>query len=257
MLPGAAASPVPTGRDDGTGQPPQAASLQQGVASAAGQEALLARCKLIFLGDSVRASGLGAVASPSTLGAILAAELAANALWKTHEAQVRQRFAPVLVAKQEVFGYLLNDIAGKQLLHSDYAMPVGQRGDNAVAKAKSQLKLKSAAACLATSKPAAAAVLASTYDLKLPNVTVGGIATRQRPLDRHAAQVQAKIDIAVATYDGLVARMKRAAAAMWTPQIWIDGKIVDDRGSVRRGGEIRRSFHSDGSSRGRCDGNGG
>jgi hypothetical protein len=155
--------------------------------------------------------------------------LAANALWKTHEAQVRQRFAPVLVAKQEVFGYLLNDIAGKQLLHSDYAMPVGQRGDNAVAKAKSQLKLKSAAACLATSKPAAAAVLASTYDLKLPNVTVGGIATRQRPLDRHAAQVQAKIDIAVATYDGLVARMKRAAAAMWTPQIWIDGKIVDER----------------------------
>ena len=142
MLPGAAASPVPTGRDDGTGQPPQAASLQQGVASAAGQEALLARCKLIFLGDSFRASGLCAVASPSTLGAILAAELAANALWKTHEAQVRQRFAPVLVAKQEVFGYLLNDIAGKQLLHSDYAMPVGQRGDNAVAKAKSQLKLK-------------------------------------------------------------------------------------------------------------------
>ena len=175
MLPGAAASPVPTGRDDGTGQPPQAASLQQGVASAAGQEALLARCKLIFLGDSFRASGLCAVASPSTLGAILAAELAANALWKTHEAQVRQRFASVLVAKQEVFGYLLNDIAGKQLLHSDYAMPVGQRGDNAVAKAKSQLKLKSAAACLATSKPAAAAVLASTYDLKLPNVTVGGI----------------------------------------------------------------------------------
>ena len=153
MLPGAAASPVPTGRDDGAGQPPQAASLQQGVASAAGQEALLARCKLMFLGDSVRASGLGAVASPSTLGAILAAELAANALWKTHEAQVRQRFAPVLVAKQEVFGYLLNDIAGKQLLHSDYAMPVGQRGDNAVAKAKSQLKLKSAAACLGASPP--------------------------------------------------------------------------------------------------------
>ena len=86
MLPGAAASPVPTGRDDGAGQPPQAASLQQGVASAAGQEALLARCKLIFLGDSVRASGLGAVASPSTLRAILAAELAANALWKTHVA---------------------------------------------------------------------------------------------------------------------------------------------------------------------------
>ena len=129
-----------------TGQPPQAASLQQGVASAAGQEALLARCKLIFLGDSVRASGLGAVASPSTLRAILAAELAANALWKTHEAQVRQRFAPELVAKQEVFGYLLNDMAGKQLLHSDYAMPVGQRGDNAVVKAKSQLRLKSAAA---------------------------------------------------------------------------------------------------------------
>ena len=227
MLPGAAASPVPTGRDDGAGQPPQAASLQQGVASAAGQEALLARCKLIFLGDSVRASGLGAVASPSTLGAILAAELAANALWKTHEAQVRQRFAPELVAKQEVFGYLLNDMAGKQLLHSDYAMPVGQRGDNAVIKAKSQLRLKSAAACLATSKPAAAAVLASTYDLKLPNVTVGGIAPRQQPLDRHAAQVQAKIDIAVANYDGLVARTNRAEAAMW--RTTVDGKIVNER----------------------------
>ena len=77
------------------------------------------------------------LASPSTLGAILAAKLAANALGKTHEAQVRQRFAPVLVARQEVFGYLLNDMAGKQLLHSDYAMPVGQRGDNAVIKAKS------------------------------------------------------------------------------------------------------------------------
>ena len=229
MLPGAAASPVPTGRDDGAGQPPQAASLQQGVASAAGQEALLARCKLIFLGDSVRASGLGAVASPSTLGAILAAELAANALWKTHEAQVRQRFAPVLVAKQEVFGYLLNDIAGKQLLHSDYAMTVGQRGDNAVAKAKSQLKLKSAAACLATSKPAAAAVLASTYDLKLPNVTVGGIAppAARMLLDRHAAQVQAKIDIAFANYEGLVARTNRAEAAMW--RHLIDGKIVNER----------------------------
>ena len=253
MLPGAAASPVPTGRDDGAGQPPQAASLQQGVASAAGQEALLARCKLIFLGDSVRASGLGAVASPSTLGAILAAELAANALWKTHEAQVRQRFAPELVAKQEVFGYLLNDMAGKQLLHSDYAMPVGQRGDNAVVKAKSQLRLKSAAACLATSKPAAAAVLASTYDLKLPNVTVGGIAPRQQPLDRHAAQVQAKIDIAIATHDGLVARTNRAEAAMW--QHRIDGKIVARAGVVRRAGEIRRSACSDGSSRGRCDGN--
>jgi len=73
----------------------------------------LARCKLIFLDDSVRASGLGAVASPSTLRAILAAELAANALWKSHEATVRQHFAPELVAKQEVFGYLLNDMAGK------------------------------------------------------------------------------------------------------------------------------------------------
>ena len=230
MLPGAAASPGPTGRDDGTGQPPQAASLQQGVASAADQEALLARCKLIFLNDSVRASGLGAVVSPSTLRAILAAELAANALWKTHEAQVRQCFAPELVAKQEVFGYLLNDMAGKQLLHSDYAMPVGQRGDNAVAKAKSQLKLKSAAACLATSKPAAATVLASTYDLKLPNVTVGGIAPRQRPqLTTAQVQVQSKLDIAIATHDGLVARMHRAGAAMWTPQIVIDGRIVDER----------------------------
>ena len=72
-----------------------------------------------------------------------------NALWKSHEATVRQHFAPELVAKQEIFGYLLNDMAGKQLLHKDYAMPVGQRGDNAVTKAKSQLKLKSAAACLA------------------------------------------------------------------------------------------------------------
>ena len=106
-------------------------------------------------------------------------------------------------------------------------MPVGQRGDNAVVKAKSQLRLKSAAACLATSKPAAAAVLASTYDLKLPNVTVGGIAPRQQPLDRHAAQVQAKIDIAIATHDGLVARTNRAEAAMW--RHLIDGKIVDER----------------------------
>ena len=82
-------------------------------------------------------------------------------------------------------------------------MPVGQRGDNAVAKAKSQLKLKSAAACLATSKPAAATVLASTYDLKLPNVTVGGIAPRQRPqLTTAQVQVQSKLDIAIATHDG-------------------------------------------------------
>merc|ERR1712129_402779 len=70
-------------------------------------------------------------------------------------------------------------------------------------------------------------VLASTYDLKLPNVTVGGIAPRQQPLDRHAAQVPAKINIAIANYDGLVARTNRAEAAMW--RTTVDGKIVNER----------------------------
>merc|ERR1711935_543877 len=48
-----------------------------------------------------------------------------------------------------------------------------------------------------------------------------------QPLDRHAAQVPAKIDIAIATYDGLVARTNRAEAAMW--RTTVDGKIVNER----------------------------
>ena len=47
-----------------------------------------------------------------------------------------------LFAKQEIFGYLLNDCVEGILLYSDDALSVGQRGDNAAAKAKAVLKVK-------------------------------------------------------------------------------------------------------------------
>ena len=44
-----------------------------------------------------------------------------------------------LFAKQEIFGYLLNDCVEGILLYSDDALSVGQRGDNAaVLKAKAK-----------------------------------------------------------------------------------------------------------------------
>ena len=100
---------------------------------------------------------------------------------------------------------------GKPLLHKEYAIQVGQRGDNAVTKAKTQLKVRSAEACYRSTKPAAAALLASTYDLKLPGVTVGGVDRRKRPPPegREERELKARLVIAEATFDGAVARHKR------------------------------------------------
>ena len=145
----AAAGPSSAARADGAGCPVTDAPPDGSTDRVASEEAILSRAKAVFLAErGAQASGLGAAASQPTLRLILAADVVRGQLWSEHGDAVRQQFAPELIDKQEVFGYLLNDLFGKPLLHKDYARAVGQRGDNAVLKAKTKLKVKTAEACL-------------------------------------------------------------------------------------------------------------
>ena len=142
----AAAGPSSAARADGAGCPVTDAPPDGSTDRVASEEAILSRAKAVFLAErGAQASGLGAAASQPTLRLILAADVVRGQLWSEHGDAVRQQFAPELIDKQEVFGYLLNDLFGKPLLHKDYARAVGQRGDNAVLKAKTKLMARCAA----------------------------------------------------------------------------------------------------------------
>ena len=140
----------------------------------------MARLVAMFLGEgeAPRASRLGQVASEGLLLLVIAADVASTRFWKAHVDAVKRACAPALIAKQEIFGYLLNDCIEGRLLYPDDALSVGQCGDNAAAKAKAVLKVKAkrdvAEVCwrAAAANPAVL-TLQPPYDLKLPPVTIG------------------------------------------------------------------------------------
>ena len=248
---GAAAITGPPARDEGVQEPAGGVPSEGGADSAGTPEALLVRAKLMLLGESVKASGLAAVAGESTVKVILAAAVARTELWKVHDAQIKRLFEPELIAKQEILGYLLNDMMGKPLLHKEYAIQVGQRGDNAVTKAKTQLKVRSAEACYRSTKPAAAALLASTYDLKLPGVTVGGVDRRKRPPPegREERELKARLVIAEATFVRRGGGSPQAAHAPGAQRVGQSGTqasaLAAGRGGIGsgRGGKGRSPRH--------------
>ena len=209
----AAAGPSSAARADGAERPMTGAPPDEGMDRVASAKAFLSRAKAIFFAErGVQASGQGAVARQPTLRLILAADEVRAQLWTDHSDAIRQQFAPELIDKQEVFGYLLNDLFGKPLLHKDFARAVGQRGDNAVLKAKTKLRVKTAEACLRSPN---AALLDSSYDLQLPDVTVGKVDKRPSAeiIEQPVKASRAKLDLAQARYDGALAHSKRVQAA--------------------------------------------
>ena len=87
----------------------------------------------------------GGIAQICTLGLILAVHKAHVYLWKHSGADIKALFAPIPIDKQEVFAYLLADALGRPLLHKSDARGVGQRGDNGLTKANSEIaKVKAA-----------------------------------------------------------------------------------------------------------------
>ena len=115
---------------------------------------------------------MDAAGSESSLELIVAADVARTRFWAEYEAAVVSACAPLLVDKQEVLAYLLNDALYRPLLHADFARDVGRRCDNGAAKAKGLLKVKAkrdvAEACWKAlqAKPKALA-LQPPYDLNL------------------------------------------------------------------------------------------
>jgi len=71
---------------------------------------------------------------------------ACTSSWKDNEAAIRRCCQPHvpdgLIDQQQLFGYLLADVFGRPLLVHEHARLVGQRGDNAMLKAKRVLKVK-------------------------------------------------------------------------------------------------------------------
>ena len=151
-------------------------------------------------------SGRGEAASKATLAYILAVDTAVRDLWLARAAEIKRRCASYmpkgLLDQQEVFGFALADGLGRPLIPGDRARDVGQAGDDAIkgvkgtAKKPGPLPRAKEAAREAMRKATKAAekdavlsggivdaerngeaaiglVLDKTYDLKLPNETVG------------------------------------------------------------------------------------
>ena len=178
-----------------------ASELLRGLLTAGmSPESLVARLMAMFLGEGEvpRASRLKELASEGLLLLIVAADVACTRFWKAHMDAVKSACAPALIAKQEVFGYLLNDCIRGTLLYPDDALKVGQRGDNAAAKAKAVLKVKAkrdvAEACwrAATNDPAAL-TSQPAYDLKLPAVTIGVKRSAMQWLQRDCKATEAGV----------------------------------------------------------------
>lgn len=152
------------------------------------------------------ASGHGEAASKATLQYIQAVDTAVRALWLDHADEIKQRCAasmPLgLLDQQEVFGFALADGLGRPIIPGGRARDIGQAGDDAIkgakgtpkrpgplprakeaarealrkanAKATKDASLAGAIADVEKDGDAAVAkVLSKTYDLKLPNETVG------------------------------------------------------------------------------------
>lgn len=205
---------------------------------------LFQRAEAMFFGaaDLPTATGDGGAAAGASLAVIAAVDDARMAFWKARTAALKQRFAPELVDKEDIFGYMLADVLGRPVLAHADAKAVGKRGDNAAAKAKKERKTAEAhtattvrvardsgsetliAEAMAAREEAIATRLAMLYDLKLPAYTVG----RKRkvepsPLSETAAggsaQPQAQLALrraegAAAKAEAEVERMQRRVEAV-------------------------------------------
>jgi hypothetical protein len=189
-------------------------------------ESLVSRLMAMFLGEgeAPRASRLGELASEGLLLLIVAVDVACTRFWKAHIDAVKRACAPALIAKQEVFGYLLNDCIRGTLLYPDDALSVGQRGDNAMAKAKAVLKVKAkrdvAEACwrAAVANPAAL-TSQPPYDLKLPAVTVGVKRSAHQWAERDCKAAEAGVK-------NTAVRLAAADAADARAELVVERKLV-------------------------------
>ena len=151
------------------------------------------------------ATGDGGLALACTLALILTVHKARDYLWKHRRAEIKAMFAPERIDKQEVFAFLLIDALGRPLLHKGDARGVGQRGDNGLAKAEQALAsakqsaysavraarkaaesdpglIPGIAAAEAAGVTAKSRVLATPYDLKLPDRTPVVTKRKREPL---------------------------------------------------------------------------
>ena len=152
------------------------------------------------------ATGPIGAASRVSLGLVVVADQVRAALWRNRRPEIKAvmddeqgRFD-----KQELLAHIINNALGRPILYSTDARTVGVAADNALAKEKKDTKeakkiadeairtaraaaakdpsmLPQLAAAQAARDVALAAVLAQTYDLKLPNSTVGAV---KKPADR-------------------------------------------------------------------------
>ena len=163
-------------------------------------EALTARVSNMFWGEGQcpQRSDCGGSWSSSPLKLIVAAAAAVNDLWGACEDEVRAACAPQPIRKQEILGYLLADLLGHPLLHAEDAMLVGQRGENALVKAKGIVKVKSVATCWARVLGGTTA-LDANYDLQVPAVRVDRKRSAEQDTVRQQRQAAARAKTAVAT----------------------------------------------------------
>jgi hypothetical protein len=145
------------------------------------------RSKIMFLdsANSPKVSGMPKAADRASLRVICIVDEARWRIWKARMHDVKAACCPRvpdgLFDKQELFAYLLADVLrGPRLLPGEAARIVGQSADNAVAKAKRLLKVKTNEALyriVASPSAAAAAHLETLYELKMPDAEAG----RKRP----------------------------------------------------------------------------
>ena len=167
------------------------------VLSAAEAEELTLR---FLFGDSAgpKATGPNGAASRSTLKLLVTGDEVCRSIWPSRRSEIKALLADEQgrFDKKELLAHIVNNLLGRPLLFRLDASAVGTAAENALAKEKKETAqakkmggaavssaraaasrdpslLPRVAAAEAASKAAQEAVLRQTYDLKLPNSTVG------------------------------------------------------------------------------------
>ena len=96
----------------------------------------------MFLGDGdcPRASPTKGVADAATPGLLIDAREAISELWRAREHDIKAACAPLQIDEMDCYGYLLADLLGKPLLHSDDAGDVGKRAHVKQKRAAADIK---------------------------------------------------------------------------------------------------------------------
>eukprot|EP00966_Prymnesium_polylepis_P301175 6959118-Prymnesium_polylepis.1 len=143
----AASEPGPRARPDAEVTQPEITPAERALAMFSLQT-LLRRAALMFLDEqkSPKRSGVDETVKSTTIKAISHVDEACTSFWNDNEAAVRRccqtQVPDGLIDQQQLVGYWLADTFGRPLLTHEDARLIGQRGDNAMLKAKRALRVK-------------------------------------------------------------------------------------------------------------------